>query len=167
MIKHVIKKSELKKLLSGKLYRKYKRMRLSYLVQILALLMIMFFIVSILFINKMISFQFISSYCFITSLLFLLLCCKFIHFKFGTGECMLEQRIAEYLTLHNESLIAMVVSDSDVIDERCVRPSVHDKVSYMYLEPCEMEKVKLENQIILHHGYVVDGGRIMEIYWKE
>lgn len=42
MIKHVIKKSELKKLLSGKLYRKYKRMRLSYLVQILALLMIMF-----------------------------------------------------------------------------------------------------------------------------
>ncbi|MFR6155680.1 MAG: hypothetical protein ACLUJI_13530 [Faecalibacillus faecis] len=80
---------------------------------------------------------------------------------------MLEQRIAEYLTLHNESLIAMVVSDSDVIDERCVRLYVHDKVSYMYLEPCEMEKVKLENQIILHHGYVVDGGRIMEIYWKE
>lgn len=167
MIKHVIKKSELKKLLSGKLYRKYKRMRLSYLVQILALLMIKFFIVSILFTNKMISFQFISSYCFITSLLFLLLCCKFIHFKFGTGECMLEQRIAEYLTLHNESLIAMVVSDSDVIDERCVRLYVHDKVRYMYLEPCEMEKVKLENQIILHHGYVVDGGRIMEIYWKE
>lgn len=164
MIKQVISTAKLKKLLNGKLYKKYKMMKISYLDRMLLVHTIMFYILSTLYIYEIISIKLFSISCLINILLLSLTCCRFIILTFGKGKYMNENLIIDYLMQHNNEQIALNLSISDIVDEHCIRLNIHNKEHYMYLDSYEMEKVRMEKQIILHRTFEIKEGNVYEVF---